>query len=128
MANEKDDFEDNISKGNGKDEEEDIQIELLDPENPGTSALEVSSSNAVHELERQIENLTKEKDEIYDRMLRKQADFENFRKRTEKEKRDFQQYALSDIMGELIFILDNFERAFSHAGDGSNAEYQKGVN
>lgn len=127
MANKKDDFEDNISKGNGKDEEEDIQIELLDPDNPGSSALEVSSSNAVHELEKQIEVLRKEKEEIYDRMLRKQADFENFRKRTEKEKRDFQQYALSDIMGDLIFILDNFERAFSHSGDDSNPEYKKGV-
>src|SRR5688572_18172761 len=129
MEDEKDEFEDTdtISKGNGKDEEEDFQIEILDPDNPGSNALELSPSNAAYELERQMETLRKEKDEIYDRLLRKHADFENFRKRTEKEKRDFQQYALSDIMGELIFILDNFERAFTHSGDASTAEYRKGI-
>lgn len=129
MADEKDDFDDGdiFSKGNGKDEEEDIQIELLDPDNPASNALEIPQSDPVQELERQLEAVQKEKEELYDRLLRKQADFENYRKRAEKEKREFQQYALSDIMGELIFILDNFERAFSHAGDISNPEYAKGV-
>ncbi|MCI0412444.1 nucleotide exchange factor GrpE [bacterium] len=130
MADEKDDFEDTdfISKGNGKDEDdEDIQIELLDPDNPGSHALEMAPANPVRELEQQMESLRREKDEIYDRLLRKHADFENFRKRSEKDKREFQQYALSDIVGDLIFILDNFERALSHSDDSSNPEYRKGV-
>ncbi len=132
MSDEKDDFEDSdfISKGNGRDEDdEDIQIELLDPDNPssGSHALEMAPANPVHELERQMETLRKEKDEIYDRLLRKHADFENFRKRSEKDKREFQQYALSDIVGDLIFILDNFERALAHADESSNPEYRKGV-
>jgi molecular chaperone GrpE len=131
MADEKDDFEDSdfISKGNGRGEDdEDIEIELLDPDNPGSShELEMVPTNAVRELETQLESLRKEKDEIYDRLLRKHADFENFRKRIEKDKREFQIYALSDIVGDLIFILDNFERALSHADDSSNPEYRKGV-
>ena len=131
MADEKDDFEDSdfISKGNGRDDDdEDIQIELLDPDNPSSShELEMVPTNAVRELETQMESLRKEKDEIYDRLLRKHADFENFRKRIEKDKREFQQYALSDIVGDLIFILDNFERALSHADESSNPEYRKGV-
>jgi len=131
MADEKDDFEDSdfISKGNGRDDDdEDIQIELLDPDNPSSShELEMVPTNAVRELETQMESLRKEKDEIYDRLLRKHADFENFRKRIEKDKREFQQYALSNIVGDLIFILDNFERALSHADDSSNPEYRKGV-
>jgi molecular chaperone GrpE len=131
MADEKDDFEDSdfISKGNGRgDDDEDIQIELLDPDNPGSShELEMVPTDTVRELETQLENLRKEKDEIYDRLLRKHADFENFRKRIEKDKREFQTYALSDIVGDLIFILDNFERALSHADDSSNPEYRKGV-
>ena len=131
MADEKDDFEDSdfISKGNGRDDDDDIQIELLDPDNPGSGSheLEMAPANPVHELEKQMETLRKEKDEIYDRLLRKHADFENFRKRSEKDKREFQQYALSDIVGDLIFILDNFERALSHADESSNPEYRKGV-
>lgn len=134
MADKKDDFDDSdfISKGNGRgDDDEDIQIELLDPDNPDTTisthSLEMAPANPVQELQREMESLRKEKDELYDRLLRKHADFENFRKRIEKDKREFQQYALSDIVGDLIFILDNFERAVSHADDSSNPEYRKGV-
>ena len=115
---------DTVSRGNGRDEE-DIEIELLDPES--SNRVELSAPSPVQDLEKQLESVRKEKDELYDRLLRKAADFDNLRKRMEKEKREFQQYALSEIMGELIFILDNFERAFSHAGDSSSAEYQKGV-
>jgi molecular chaperone GrpE len=123
---ENEDFDqDTISKGNGRDDE-DIEIELLDPDAENQS-LELSAPAPVQELEKQLEQVRKEKDELYDRLLRKHADFDNLRKRMEKEKREFQQYALTDIMGELIFILDNFERAFSHAGDSTNVEYQKGV-
>jgi hypothetical protein len=39
-----------------------------------------------------------------DRLLRKQADFENYRKRVDKEKKEFQQYALADFMLELIGV------------------------
>jgi molecular chaperone GrpE len=129
MAEKNDDFDDidSISKGNGRDEDDDIEIELLDPDSPSSTALEMPPSNPVHELERQLESLRKEKDEIYDRLLRKHADFENFRKRVEKDKKDFHQFALTDIMSELIHILDNFERALSHADDSSNPEYTKGV-
>jgi molecular chaperone GrpE len=124
---ENDEFDDDKpSKGNGKDDE-DIEIELLDPDNPVSQALELSSHTPVQELEKQLEAVRKEKDELYDRLLRKHADFENMRKRMEKDKREFHQYALSDIMGELIFILDNFERAISHSDDAGNPEYRKGV-
>ncbi len=128
MPDEDDDLEsgDTISRGNGKDED-DIQIEFLDPDASGTVALELTEPSQVQELEKQVEAVRKEKDEIYDRLLRKQADFENFRKRIEKEKKEFQQYALSDIMSELIFILDNFERALSHTPDSISPEYRKGV-
>jgi len=123
---ENEDFdEDNAVKGNGRDQEDDIEIELIDPDHPQSSA-ELSSAST-QKLEKELDALRKEKDEIYDRLLRKHADFENLRKRLEKEKREFQQYALSDIMAELIFILDYFERALAHADDSSNPEYRKGV-
>jgi molecular chaperone GrpE len=59
--------------------------------------------------------------------LRKHADFENFRKRAEKEKREYQMFALSDFMYELLAILDNFDRAMSHAEDQVNTDYHKGI-
>src|SRR5574341_2453095 len=71
-----------------------------------------TTTQDTQELEKQIADLRKEKDEIYDRLLRKQADFENYRKRIERDKREFQAFVLSDFISELLVILDNFERAF----------------
>jgi molecular chaperone GrpE len=122
-----DEYEDGSgkNKGNGKDSD-DIHIEVLDPDSGTLMSKEVESGQ-LEELERQIAELRSEKSDIYDKLLRKAADFDNYRKRTEKEKREHQQYALADFMSELILILDNFERAFAHTDDQANPEYQKGV-
>jgi molecular chaperone GrpE len=60
-----------------------------------------------------------------DRYLRALADFENYRKRVEREKQDFFNYALSGFMKDLLPVLDNFDRALEHAEEGD--EFHKGV-
>ena len=60
-----------------------------------------------------------------DRYLRTLADFENFRKRSEREKQDFFKYALAGLMKDLLPVLDNFDRSLEHAGDGD--EFHRGV-
>ena len=59
----------------------------------------------------EIKHLKRELDELKETHLRRLADMENLRKRFEREKAEFQQYALSDVMLELLAIGDNFERA-----------------
>ena len=71
---------------------------------------------------------TEEKEEVKEegkeesddlRYLRLMADFQNYRKRAEKEKRDLYSYANEKIMNDLLTVMDNFERALEHdAGDG----------
>ncbi len=141
MVDENDDLPEDLdeltgSKGNGKDEEE-IYIKVIDEEDPYSDNVADEETNLVvadppdsaqiADLEKQLFELRREKDDIHDRLLRKHADFENFRKRAEKEKREYQMYALSDFMYELLTILDNFERALSHADDQVGSDYQKGV-
>lgn len=63
--------------------------------------------------------------EMKDRYLRTLADFENFRKRSEREKADFYKYALSGLLKELLPVLDNFDRALEHAEEGD--DFHKGV-
>lgn len=53
----------------------------------------------------------KELEEIKSKYLRLHADFDNFRKRTQKEKEEWYQYAAAGIMEKLLPVLDNFERA-----------------
>ncbi len=52
-----------------------------------------------------------EKAELRDQLLRRQADFENFRRRAERDRSEFVQYAGMEMVGELLPILDDFERA-----------------
>lgn len=61
----------------------------------------------------EVESLRAETEKLKDQLLRSRAEFENFRKRAEREKTDFFRYALSDTLRELLPVLDNFERAIS---------------
>jgi molecular chaperone GrpE len=71
------------------------------------------------------QELVDERDELKDLLLRKQAEFENFRKRTEKERTEFVQYATSEVMREMLNVLDSFELALN-SGDGETLASHKG--
>lgn len=65
------------------------------------------------EFQQQIDSLTREKNNLYDQLLRRAAEFENFRKRTEREKTENYNRARADVILELLPVIDNFERALS---------------
>jgi molecular chaperone GrpE len=62
---------------------------------------------------------------LNDRYLRTLADFENYRKRTEREKDEFRKYALANLLRDLLPVLENFDRALEHAEEGD--DFHKGV-
>lgn len=68
----------------------------------------------------------KQRDEYYDLLLRKTAEFDNFRKRTERERQSVSEAAAADLIGELLPVIDDFERAIQAGGDEDNA-YRRGV-
>jgi molecular chaperone GrpE len=59
------------------------------------------------------------------RYMRALADFDNFRKRSDREKQDFFKHALAGTMREILPVLDNFDRALEHAEGGD--DFHKGV-
>lgn len=59
-------------------------------------------------------------EERFDRLLRLQAEFENYRKRVSREKSEFIQYALEDLICDLLPVVDNFERALASAHQHDN--------
>lgn len=67
------------------------------------------------------ERLTAEKTDLYDRLLRRQAEFENFRKRNEREVQDTYRRARADVLSDLLPALDNFDLALRHA-EGADAD------
>ena len=63
-----------------------------------------------------------EKDDYYDKYLRLAADFDNFRKRTLKERSDYIKYSNEAIVKDLLPALDNFERAIEHVQNAKDLE------
>jgi molecular chaperone GrpE len=64
---------------------------------------------------------------VREALLRKSADFDNLKRRTEKDKAEYFKFALADVFHELLAVLDNFERALAHRGDASSEEFQAGI-
>jgi molecular chaperone GrpE len=91
---------------------EDERIETAEPA--------VDNNEAVDAAE-----LKKERDDYYDRLLRKTAEFDNYRKRTDRERQQLSGAAAADLLQELLPLVDDMERALQ--AEGSDAVIRKGV-
>ncbi len=73
-----------------------------------------------------LEELRREKDSLQDRLLRTAAEFDNYRKRVERERKELADYMKADVLTELLPIVDNFERALQ-APSSEGGSLRKGV-
>jgi molecular chaperone GrpE len=96
-------------------------------EQPGSlEAGNISTFQAeIVQLSAEKEQLVRERLDLQDRVLRLQAEFDNFRKRSEKDRSEFVQYAGMELVRELLPVLDNFELALK--AEPACKEYAKGV-
>jgi len=97
----------------------------VDPQIPELSSPASETEPVVLALESRLEALEAEKAEAGDRLLRLRAEFDNFRRRTERERSEFVQFASAELARELLPVLDDFERAL--AAPAADPEYAKGV-
>ena len=74
----------------------------------------------------ELAELQRERDDYKDRWLRKGAEFDNYRKRVERERREQADQAVVDLLQELLLVVDDFDRALTVGGDEGGA-YRKGV-
>jgi molecular chaperone GrpE len=68
--------------------------------------------------------LQKEVTDANDRLLRLQADFENFRKRAQRERTEALQYGPQNLIKDLLSVVDNLERAIAHAQESEGGDLQ----
>lgn len=73
------------------------------------------------------EDLRRERDDYYDRWLRKTAEFDNYRKRIERERREQADQAVIDLLQELLLVIDDFDRALTVDAGTEIGAYRKGV-
>lgn len=99
---------------------DDEQIESPDRESEAPSDEQPQTVDAAQ--------LKQERDDYYDRLLRKTAEFDNYRKRTDRERQQLAEAAAADLLEELLPLVDDMERALK-ADPGSEATnaIRKGV-
>ncbi len=112
---------------NGRDED---LLPVASPEPSGATPAEAEGEAApeaatatglveVTPAPEQIEALRRERDELRDALLRRRAEFENYKKRVEKEQRASALEATADVLRRLVGTVDNLERALASEGGGS---------
>jgi molecular chaperone GrpE len=79
---------------------------------------ELSESDApqpsrISRLQSQVDVLLSERASLYDKLLRRQAEFDNYRKRVERERAELYQHGRDDVLLQFLPVVDNFERALS---------------
>jgi molecular chaperone GrpE len=90
-------------------------MEVRDSGETLEAALEQEEANALAAAEDKIHSIQKDLAELKDRHLRKLAEFENHKKRSEKERQEYFKIALAGFVHDFLPVLDNFERALDHA-------------
>lgn len=108
----------------------DTAEEILEQATPASDAdaAEQGEAESGAQDDYRLAELAKQAEEHQQRYLRAQADFDNFRRRTAKEKEELAQYASMKLIDQLVPIVDNFERALAAAA--TNNDYDslaKGV-
>jgi molecular chaperone GrpE len=96
----------------------------------GQTAVEAAprgASDLPEDLPGAYRQLLAEKHDLYDRLLRKQAELDNFRKRTDREKEELSKLATADLIRSLLPALDSFERALKHRDPRVPREFYQGI-
>jgi molecular chaperone GrpE len=75
----------------------------------------------------EMARVARERDDYYDRLLRKTAEFDNYRKRIERDRREQMEWAAADVLTEVLAVLDDFERALSVDAPPEAQPYRAGV-
>lgn len=106
-----------------QDEQRSEDKEVKDAAPGGATELESREEAAeeinIDELKQKIQQLEQEKEELINRLLRLQADFDNYRKRVRAEMEELESYANFNLIRKLLPVLDNMERACAVSGECS---------
>jgi len=107
---------------------EDDRILVEDTGESLDAALAEEERSAIAAAEDKLHGVERDLESLKDRHLRTLAEFENLRKRSEREKKDTRSLALADLAREFLPVLDSFESALAHAtADDLESDLGQGV-
>jgi len=73
------------------------------------------------------DTLQKERDDLYDRLLRKTAEFDNFRKRVERDRKEMIDWAAADVINDVLSVADEFDRALAAPAPPEAQSFKAGL-
>lgn len=92
------------------------------------TAEDTTDSSPSEETPETLAQLQRERDECQDLLLRKTAELDNYRKRTERERAAVEQAAARDLISEILLLVDDLERALSVDAESATANsYRDGI-
>ncbi|HWZ81187.1 MAG TPA: nucleotide exchange factor GrpE [Terriglobales bacterium] len=114
-----------MGKGNGKTESTHLDLDReLPPAEGGDDTAPATPLQGGTPAVSEAEKLRVERDALLDRLARLQAEFDNARKRATREQQEFREFAATDVIKNILPVLDSFERALKapagSAGSNSN--------
>ena len=92
----------------------------------GESGATEEGADDVAPVAAELEEAVRQRDAHYERLLRVTAEFDNYRKRTERERRELIEQAAGDLLGDLLPVVDDLERALAAETQDGDA-YRRGV-
>ena len=117
-----------VDRDRRDDTEDDDRILLEDTGESLDAALAEEERSAIAAAEEKLKSVQHDLEELKERHLRKLAEFENLRKRSEREKAESRRVALTDLAREFLPVVDSFERALSHASSGDlESDFGQGI-
>jgi molecular chaperone GrpE len=111
------------------DDIQDEDLEVIPPDTEDQAEKPAATGSQIGELTRELEQMTKEAAAANEKYLRTYADFENYRKRMQRDLADFRKYANEQFALELLSVVDHMGLALKHAGEADETVQgmQKGV-
>ncbi|MFP4531372.1 MAG: nucleotide exchange factor GrpE [Desulfobacterales bacterium] len=112
----------NNSKQGSTQTEDENSADAAAGEEAAASKTDLSEDTTIEQLKSELDQVRQEASDEHDRLLRLSAEFENYKKRMDRQAEEFKKYANESLLKELLTVVDNLERAIS------SSDADKGVN
>ena len=133
MSEKKNNEKEKIEKEDLKKDDTKIEIEREEKESNNKTDKETEkeiptdSNEVVEEGESKVVELEKEVSDLKDQLLRKIAEFENYKRRTDTDQANFVKYAGESVISKLLPIYDDLRRSVEHADSKNSESFKKGI-
>jgi molecular chaperone GrpE len=115
-----------VTAQKGQREDEQLKPSVAPVESGGSDAASAAAPAPEAGLAEQVQKLVAEKQDLTNTLVRLQADFDNYRKRIEKERDQARHRGVEHLVEQLLPVLDGFDRALAAHDDPAYEEYRKG--